>query len=275
MVRREKSVRAENDVFVHQPGPACPHTGSFSMSGAEAFKIDGARAMTEKSRPEFVLEAIKIFIWPVLIIAGVIWLGDDFKDILKSRTFKIGGVLEVGERVSALQSTLQDELLSQKDALNKILAHSADPGKVQNFATEALNNIEKAQLGVKKEIQNIQKNIPQALPAESGQPSIPQTQQEANAKNPRTARDWETLGFKHLIAWEVEPSIQAFAEAEKIWPDYHNVAEIRQLLSNNKEALGTRESPGWKEVCQKILTEYSWGMPPDVRQDMQKYVAQQ
>lgn len=230
--------------------------------------------MTEKSRPELILEVIKIFIWPLLIVVGAVWLGDDFKDILKSRTFKIGGVLEVGERVSVLQNALQDELLSQKDALNKILTNSSDPAKVHEFAAEALNRIEQAQRGVTKDIQTIRQTIPEALPAESRQLSIPPAQREADTENPRTAKDWETLGFKHLLAWEVEPSIRAFSEAEKIWPDYHNVAEIRQLLVRNKEALGASVNPRWKEVCQTILKEYAWGMPPEVRQKMQQIVAQ-
>ena len=233
--------------------------------------------MPEKSRPELILEAVKILIWPFLIVIGVIWLGNDFREILKSRTFKIGGVLEVGERVSALQGGLQNELISQKDALNKILAHSADPAKVHDFASEALNSIENAQKEATKEIQQIQeiqKTIPQALQAESGQPPGPQARQETNVKNLRTAKDWEIRGFKQIIAWDAAAAIEAFSEAEKLWPDYHNVAEIRQLLIKNKEALGTKESPRWKEVCRKILNEHSWGMPPDVRREMQKVVAQ-
>lgn len=180
--------------------------------------------------------------WPTLVVAGVFWLGDDFKDILKSRTWKIGGVIEVGDRVSNLQSTLQDQLLLQKDFLNKILSNSADSGKVHDFATSALNNIENAQKGVIKEIQNIQQTIPQALPTELGELSRQPTRQETNDKNPNTAKGWETSGFKHLVARDVVSSIQAFSEAEKIWPDYHNVAEIRQLLIKNQEVLGKQES---------------------------------
>jgi len=230
--------------------------------------------MTEKSRPELILEAVKILIWPVLIVIGVIWLGNDFREILKSRTFKIGGVLEVGERVSALQGGLQNELISQKDALNKILSHSADPAKVHEVATAALNNIENAQKETTKEIQAIQRTIPQALQTESGQPAERPVQQETTARNLRTAKDWEIRGFKQIVAWDAAAAIEAFSEAEKLWPDYHNVAEIRQLLIKNKEALGTKESPRWKEVCRKILSEYSWGIPPDVRQEIQKVVAQ-
>jgi hypothetical protein len=199
-------------------------------------------------------------------------LGDDFKDILKSRTWKIGGVIEVGDRVSNLQSTLQDELLSQKDSLNKIISNSADPVKVRNFATVALNDIESAQKGVKKEIQSIQQTIPQALSTAQGQLSEQPAHQETNTKNPRTAKDWEILGFKHLMSRDVASSIQAFSEAEKIWPDYHNVSEIRQLLSKNKEALGTKESTMWKELYQTLLNNFSWGMPSEIRQEMQKYL---
>ncbi|OPY90118.1 MAG: hypothetical protein A4E72_00816 [Syntrophus sp. PtaU1.Bin208] len=237
--------------------------------------------MTEKSRSEFILEAIKVLIWPILIIAGVIWLGNDFKDMLQSRTFKIGGVLEVGDKVSdkvtVLQDSLQQELLDQESSLQKILTHSADSAKVSDFAREALNRINKAQVAVKKDIQQIQETIPQASPpaspAERGKPSEPQARPEMGTKSPKIAKEWESLGFQRLVSWDVESSIQAFSEAEKVWPDYHNVAEIRQLLVKNKEALMNRESPKWKEVCRKILDDYSWGMPPDARRDMEKIAA--
>jgi len=64
----------------------------------------------------------------------------------------------------------------------------------------------------------------------------------------------------------------AFSEAEKIWPDYHNVAEIRQLLIKSKEALGPNESAKWKEFYNKLLRDFSWGMAPDVRQKMRDYI---
>ncbi|NTW07518.1 MAG: hypothetical protein HGA29_06710, partial [Syntrophaceae bacterium] len=146
-------------------------------------KNDGAIKMAEKSRLELILEAIKILIWPVLIVSGILWLGDDFKEILKSRTWKIGGVIEVGDRISNLQSTLQDELISQKDSFNQIITNSADPVKVRNLATVALKDIESAQKGVAKEIQNIQQTIPETQRQLSGQ-SFPK---ETNMKNPRTA----------------------------------------------------------------------------------------
>jgi len=86
------------------------------------------------------------------------------------------------------------------------------------------------------------------------------------------AKEWEMLGFQRLISRDVESAIQAFSSAENIWPDYHNVSEILQLLLSNREVLMNRESPKWKDVYRKILTDYSWGMSQDVRRTMETIV---
>jgi len=232
--------------------------------------------MTEKSRPEFILEAIKALVWPVLIIAGVLWLGSDFKEMLQSRTFKIGGVLEVGDQVSdkvnVLQDSLQQELLNQKASLEEILASSSDPARVSDIARDALSRIDKTQTAVKKDIQQIQQTIPQTGRIEAGKPIEIPDRPDTSAKSPGMAKEWEMLGFQRLISRDVESAIQAFSSAENIWPDYHNVSEILQLLLSNREVLMNRESPKWKDVYRKILTDYSWGMSQDVRRTMETIV---
>ena len=50
--------------------------------------------MVDKNRAELILEIVKIFIWPVLIVLTALWLGPDLKDMLKDRTWKIGVVEE-------------------------------------------------------------------------------------------------------------------------------------------------------------------------------------
>ncbi len=226
--------------------------------------------MTEKSRAEFILEVIKTFLWPALIVAGVIWLGDDLKQILNTRQVKIGGIIEVGDKVSNLQSTLQDELLVQKDFLTKIVSNAADAGKVKQVANEALSNIENAEKGVNKEIKNIQQTIPQAASQEPAHPTGEPAPRAANGKTPNTAKGWEALGFDELVARDADSAIAAFSEAEKIWPDYHNVAEIRQLLVRDREKLGAKNDANWKALYQKVLGEFSWGMPAEARQKMRK-----
>ena len=227
--------------------------------------------MPEKNRPEFILEAIKIFIWPTLAVVAILWLGTDLKEIIKNRTWKIG-IIEVGDRISNLGNTLQDELLLQKDYLNKILANPADPNKVKEYASKAIESIESAQKGVKKEVQNIQEAIPQGLTPELGQKAPAVEQKEASEKKPNTAKEWEAIGFKYLLARDVKSAIEAFSEAEKIWPDYHNVAEIRKLLVQNRGSLEQLGGQKWQEIYQKVATQFSWGMPPDLREQMQKYI---
>jgi hypothetical protein len=218
--------------------------------------------MTEKSRSEFILEIVKTLIWPALIILAVFWLGSDLKEMLKSRTWKIG-IIEVGDRITTLKDTMQSEFLLQKDYLDKILSNYKDPGKVQEYANKALISIENAQKGVKKDIQTIQENIPITLP-------VAVSQKKTNGNKPNTAQGCEALGFKYLMEKEIDPAIEAFSESERIWPDYHNVAEIRRLLTERRETLKTKDSHQWKLLYQIILKQFSWGIPSEVRQQMQK-----
>lgn len=223
--------------------------------------------MSAKSTPEIVLEFVKIFIWPLLVVIGVVWLGPDLRDILKSRTWKIG-IIEVGDRVSNLEETLQNELLVQKGYLDKILAHPEDADRVTAVAKEAVAAIENAQEGVQKEVRNIRETIPERLAAEPAK----DTPETATGEKPTTAKGWETLGFAYLLRKDVRAATEAFTKAEKIWPDYHNVSEIRSLLVQKQEALRQSDSSEWEDTYREILAQYSWGMPAEVRGQMQEAV---
>jgi hypothetical protein len=228
--------------------------------------------MADKSRAELVLEIIKTFVWPVLIVLAVMWLGPDLKEILKNRTWKIG-VVEVGDRISNLKDSMQDSLLAQKDYLAKIKANVENPEKVREIIDAAIQDIINTQKGVKKEIQNIQEAIPQKSTIASEEPSGNLSQKNEKT-SPVSARDWELQGFKYIIGKDVGAAINSFSEAEKNWPNYHNVAEIRRELVNEAQALTSKESPKWKELYRHLLNELSWGMPADVRQQMQTNLGQ-
>ena len=219
--------------------------------------------MNEKSRPELILEAFKIFLWPILIIIAVIWLHDDVVDILKNRTWKVG-IIEVGDRIKILENSVQDELILQKDYLNKIKDNSSDTDKVREYVQQALSSIRNAQSGVKKEIQTIQDSIPERRQLKTISP-------QTAGEKPNTAKGWELLGFNKLAAKEIEGAIEAFTESEKLWSDYHNVAEIRLLLMYDRENLKEKDSSKWTALYKKILEKYSWGMPSNIRQQLQLY----
>ena len=88
--------------------------------------------------------------------------------------------------------------------------------------------------------------------------------------NPRAqATDLELKGFDFLVSKDVDAALQAFTNAEKLRPNYHNVAEIRKLLEDNRAALAAApregKSEAWSNVYRTLVSKYSWGMPPDIK----------
>ena len=49
--------------------------------------------------------------------------------------------------------------------------------------------------------------------------------------------DLEKRGFEALLERDYDVAQQTITEAVRIWPDYHNVAEIGKLLSANRTKL--------------------------------------
>ena len=87
-----------------------------------------------------------------------------------------------------------------------------------------------------------------------------------SSSNPREeAANWETKGFDFLVSKNAEAALLAFANAEKLWPSYHNVAEIRKLLEGNLAALKEGKSEAWTTFYKTLLAKYSWGMPADIK----------
>jgi hypothetical protein len=75
----------------------------------------------------------------------------------------------------------------------------------------------------------------------------------------------ERRGFAALLARDVGAALQAFDQAYNAWPDYHNVAELRNLLNDRKSDLSDPQSPAWQEVYRITLADFSWGLPSDLR----------
>lgn len=95
----------------------------------------------------------------------------------------------------------------------------------------------------------------------------------SSSGNPRgEAADWELKGFDSLVHKDTEAALHAFSSAEKLWPSYHNVSEIRKLLEKNRSALNAAPKEGkseaWSSVYRTITTVYSWGIPPDIKNQL-------
>lgn len=230
--------------------------------------------MAEKSRSELTIDLVKALAWPTITAMVIFWLGSDVKDtlldILKNRNWRIGN-FESGElleqRVENLKTNVQTELDEQKELLQQIIEDPSTGGQTQEYATKALSRLNLVQREVNSEISSIQQAV---RPSEQTIQYQLQTDQlnKRIASNEAKAQALELEGFMYLVQKNAKAALQAFTEAEDLWPEYHNVAEIRALLQKNIRLLDSPESPQWKKIYDTILENYSWGMPAEMRKEI-------
>ncbi|WP_300492048.1 hypothetical protein [Flavobacterium sp.] len=88
---------------------------------------------------------------------------------------------------------------------------------------------------------------------------------EANSEQ---AQKFEADGFRYLLDKDVNNAISAFRKSENAYNGFHQVYEIAVYLNKNKSKLSDANSEFWKETYRKILTDFSWRMPEDVKQKL-------
>ena len=76
----------------------------------------------------------------------------------------------------------------------------------------------------------------------------------------QSAKTFEQAGFTYLLNKEHSNALKSFSAAYKMYPEYHNVDEIRKLLEKNDS-----EETDWEYLYRIILKKYSWGMPPGIK----------
>jgi len=204
-----------------------------------------------------VLEYLKVFIWPVLLLVGVLLFKPQIVDILNTRELSIGSVT-VGKKIEGIEDSMQQQLAVQKRYIEQIDANADNPALVRENARWLL--------GV---IPTIQKNVGQDLVAIKNEIQAGGTAPARAAASlphdaPKTARDWELNGFEALLAKDVDAAISAFSQAETLSPTYHNVAEIHRLLADKRELLKAKDAAQWKAIYKPIAGRYSWGIPAEI-----------
>jgi hypothetical protein len=203
-----------------------------------------------------VLEYIKVFIWPLLLVMVVLIFKPQIEEILNTREVSIGA-LTVGKRIEGIGSSMQQQLATQKRYIEEIAAHADDPQLVRENARWLLGVIPTVQKNVSQDIVALQQEI------QAGESSTSRMS-AASRESPQSAREWEQMGFEALLAQDVDTAINAFAEAERLSPTYHNVAEINRLLVTKRELLAAKDLQEWQSVYKPIVGRYSWGIPPDM-----------
>jgi len=178
-------------------------------------------------------------------------------------------VLGVGSWI--IQARLQNQTVSRDyvqlavSILKEPKASNIDP-EMRTWAVELLN--ENSPTKFNKQVFDQLKAGTTQLPESFSvtQPVAP----VSAAANPRSeATDWELKGFEALVNKDAEGALQAFTNAENLWPVYHNVSEIRKLLQESLSTLAAAPKEGksepWSNLYRTLTSKYSFGMPPEIR----------
>jgi hypothetical protein len=235
-----------------------------------------------------VLKYLRTFMWPLVVVAFGIFYWDDLQELVRGREVNIFGV-EIGPAVAQLQERTEQELVdlqalvadlkaSYRRELEAALAgqrpsSTSTEAPVSEQTREAAQAVEaklsslRANLG--REAQalrevTVQQALPQqpAPPGDALQPAPPANAPSAPGEE---AAAFERAGFQAILDRRLDDAIAAFESAREVWPDYHNVAEIADYLTQVKATARPLDDAGWAGIDRTILSRYSWGMPAELR----------
>jgi len=217
-----------------------------------------------------VLDYIKAFMWPLVAIVVVVVYQDDVRQILSERQVDIFG-LRIGDRVEQIESQAQAEIEDLRHLLQAQQTADGSSASNSQLAQDIETKLTSLEHNISREVAQVQDTRQMV---EAAAPTQRSATVQAVSSRTEGAAAAERLGFEALIDRDVAAAIAAFDEARRIWPDYHNVAELARALRNRRDALADPQNPEWPQLYRDILTRYSWGMPEDLRSALRSEAAQ-
>ena len=248
-------------------------------------------------RSELILEYLKLFVWPVLIIVLVLVFRNPIISVLDSGDIEIEilGVKLKGSKANMEQvddlkkkeATLQENLnilskdLENLQAIkNRITTENLD---LKNRLDNLLIEQQKSGVNVKASREQLSQEVARAKDdAEASnqvyndaKQRVTQSQMLVNESKFQTAKKYETSGFQNLVSDRFKQSLDDFENAYQAYPEYHNVEEISKLLRKNIKKLNdpSRRNPAKINIYRQILESYSWGISADIKEAMQRFLA--
>lgn len=208
-----------------------------------------------------VLDYIRAFMWPVVAIVVVLVYQNDVRTLIFEREIDVFGV-RIGAKVEQIESQTQAEIADIRLLLEAQQASSSN-GSSPEIAEDIETKLATLERNITREVAAIQS-------VEETRRTAPPTAQRALAPPAEDSRATlaaaaERRGFEALIDHDIVAAIEAFDEARRIWPEYHNVAEIGNALRKREDRLRDPESAAWQLLYREIITRYSWGLPEDLR----------
>lgn len=110
---------------------------------------------------------------------------------------------------------------------------------------------------------------PAGKPAVEARPQVTYYESRKSQVERLGPAEFERQALEALLARDARRALAALGRAADLWPTYHNVAEIETLLEKELPKLAAADSPRWKEIYRIILERYSWGIPPDLRKELE------
>lgn len=214
-----------------------------------------------------ILDYIRTFLWPAVALAVVLVYQDDVRTILQEREVDIFG-LRIGEKVQQIETHTLAEIGDIRALLDEQQASGTAPANADAIATDIEAKLASLERNLSREVAAVRSA--EVQPA----PEFPSAAQMPASSRMAQAADAERQGFQALIERDVGGAMEAFDEARRIQPDFHNVAEIGRLLRDRRDKLGKPDSPEWPRLYREILTRYSWGLPDNLRPQLREGAAQ-
>lgn len=233
-----------------------------------------------------ILDYLRTFMWPVIVVALAIFYFEDLMEVIKGREVNIFG-LEVGPAVAQLQETTKQELADLQALVAELKANyrreleaagRSETGapaeavvseQTQQAAQAVETKLSSLRANLDREAQALREAaIQQALPQQTAVPPSPV--QMAPVPGLPTARSeqaaaFERAGFQAILERRLDEAIRAFERAREAWPEYHNADEIANYLARMQANQAPLDDADWAAIDRTMLTRYSWGMPADLR----------
>lgn len=193
-----------------------------------------------------------------------ITLSEPPPDAAISQITEITNKLKLTDKVDTEQSVKLTEALTSlgqrtvavnilRDALFRLNEHNVNSSKpMDNMTYELFNKI----LNVSSDIAEADKDNAKAK-ATNAQTELIRVSDVIAMEN----QAYENLTQKDWAA-----ALKGFKDVEKKYPSYHNAYEIGNLLQKYQNKTMTESD--WREVFKKVLKDYSWKMPDDIKAKM-------
>ncbi|MGF1733679.1 hypothetical protein [Photobacterium kasasachensis] len=191
---------------------------------------------------EIILEYLKVLVWPLVLILAFVFHGERLFNILENREVQAFGIT-IGKAIEKVtQDTHEQIRLLQEDIAS------------QSGSEELLNRVQSLDENLNKQLSQLKVNKVLERASINGTSRLEKVER------------LERAGFEALLKRDVEGAIKQFSSAERLWPEFHNVSEIKRLLVEKKSHLiETDNDSAWNATIRTILEKYSWGMPSDIR----------